>query len=105
MSQPKISQEGAHILIVPLFPHHLDPSAFTVVQEIVRSGAAENYSPEDVLLSIVYQFNNVSATTPPLSPDSATFSDTASRPSTAGSQFSSSSGVSLAHCNFMCSIY
>ncbi|KAL1940328.1 hypothetical protein VTO73DRAFT_8900 [Trametes versicolor] len=71
-----------------------DPSAFTVVQEIVRSGAAENYSIEDVLLSIVYQFNNVSAT-PPLSPDSATFSDSASRPSTAGSQFSSSSGADL----------
>ncbi|KAI0644880.1 hypothetical protein C8Q79DRAFT_911633 [Trametes meyenii] len=65
-----------------------DPSTFTVVQEIVRSGAAEQHTPEDVLLSIVYQFNNVSAT-PPLSPDSATFSDTASRPGTAGSQFSS----------------
>ncbi|KAI0359290.1 hypothetical protein OH77DRAFT_1016361 [Trametes cingulata] len=71
-----------------------DPSVFTVVQEIVRSGAAEQHTPEDVLLSIVYQFNNVSAT-PPLSPDSATFSDTASRPSTAGSQFSSTSASDL----------
>ncbi|KAI0628408.1 hypothetical protein C8Q77DRAFT_1068156 [Trametes polyzona] len=71
-----------------------DPSVYTVVQEIVRTGAAEQYSPEDVLLSIVYQFNNVSAT-PPLSPDSATFSDTASRPGTAGSQFSSTSASDL----------
>ncbi|KAI0764314.1 hypothetical protein BD413DRAFT_494797 [Trametes elegans] len=71
-----------------------DPSAYTVVQEIVRSGAAESYTPDDVLLSIMYNFNNVSAT-PPLSPDSATFSDTASRPSTAGSQFSSTSTSEL----------
>ncbi|KAI0333257.1 hypothetical protein GY45DRAFT_1368512 [Cubamyces sp. BRFM 1775] len=71
-----------------------DPSVFSVVQEIVRSGAAEHHAPEDVLLSIHYQFNNVSAT-PPLSPDSATFSDTASRPSTAGSQFSSTSTSDL----------
>ncbi|KAI8978183.1 hypothetical protein BD414DRAFT_509296 [Trametes punicea] len=71
-----------------------DPSVFTVVQEIVRSGAAEQHAPEDVLLSIMYHFNNVAAT-PPLSPDSATFSDSASRPSTAGSQFSSTSTSEL----------
>ncbi|OSC98798.1 hypothetical protein PYCCODRAFT_1454194 [Trametes coccinea BRFM310] len=65
-----------------------DPSAFYVVQEIVRSNAVEPHGQEDVLLSIMYSFNNVSAT-PPLSPSSATFSDSASRPSTAGSSFSS----------------
>ncbi|KAI0827628.1 TEA/ATTS domain family-domain-containing protein [Trametes gibbosa] len=71
-----------------------DPSVFTITQEIVRTGAAEQYTPEDVLLSILFQFNNVSAT-PPLSPDSATFSDTVSRPGTAGSQFSSTSTSDL----------
>ena len=72
-----------------------DPSKYTVLQEIVRTGAAEGgqHAPEDVLLSIVYKFNNVSAT-PPLSPDSATFSSDVSRPGTAGSHFSSGSTVS-----------
>ncbi len=77
---------------------HLDPSAYVVMQEIVRSSAAENdsetYAPEDVLLSIVYQFNNVSTSSPPLTPDSVTFSTGASRPGTAGSHFSSESTVS-----------
>ncbi|KAI0753543.1 hypothetical protein C8Q80DRAFT_1267926 [Daedaleopsis nitida] len=74
-----------------------DPSAYVVMQEIVRHGAAESeqYAPEDVLLSIIYQFNNVSATTPPLSPDSTSFSTDASRPGTAGSQFSSESTPEL----------
>ncbi|EJF57264.1 hypothetical protein DICSQDRAFT_183308 [Dichomitus squalens LYAD-421 SS1] len=69
-----------------------DPSVYTVHQEIVRSGAADadQHAPEDVLLSIVYQFNNVTHT-PPLSPDSPTFSSDASRPGTAGSHFSSGS--------------
>ena len=101
-----------------------DPSAYTVLQEIVRSGAADSpnlnhsngndgdsedgthtqtHAPEDVLLSIVYQFNNVSSasalgagTTPPLSPDSDStrFAADASRPGTAGSQFSGESTVS-----------
>ncbi|RPD58115.1 hypothetical protein L226DRAFT_573265 [Lentinus tigrinus ALCF2SS1-7] len=76
-----------------------DPSAYTVLQEIVRSSAAENdnetHAPEDVLLSIVYQFNNVSASTPPLSPDSTTFSTDVSRPGTAGSHFSGESTPEL----------
>ena len=68
-----------------------------MLQEIVRHGASsENgqYNSGDVLLSIVYRFNIVSATTPPLSPDSTTFSTSASRPGTAGSHFSSESSVS-----------
>ncbi|KAI1786632.1 hypothetical protein LXA43DRAFT_50301 [Ganoderma leucocontextum] len=67
-----------------------DPSAYTVLQEIIRIGApeADQHAPEDVLLSIVYQFNNVTHT-PPLSPDTPTFSSDASRPGTAGSHFSS----------------
>ena len=74
----------------------LDPSKYMVLQEVVRTGAPEGgqHAPEDVLLSIVYKFNNVSAT-PPLSPDSATFSSDASRPGTAGSHFSSGSTVSF----------
>ncbi|RDX43713.1 hypothetical protein OH76DRAFT_1179653 [Lentinus brumalis] len=76
-----------------------DPSAYVVMQEIVRSSAAENdsetYAPEDVLLSIVYQFNNVSTSSPPLTPDSVTFSTGASRPGTAGSHFSSESTPEL----------
>ena len=73
-----------------------DPSVYTVHQEIVRSGAADAdpHAPEDILLSIVYQFNNVTHT-PPLSPDSPTFSSDASRPGTAGSHFSSGSTVSF----------
>ena len=84
-----------------MFP--LDPSKFIVKQEIIRVGAAEGgqHNPEDVLLSIVYKFNNVSAT-PPLSPDSATFSSDVSRPGTAGSHFSNGSAVSIfiVHCHF-----
>ena len=76
-------------------PPDADPSAYTVLQEIVRTGApeADQHAPEDVLLSIVYQFNNVTQT-PPLSPDTPTFSSDAGRPGTAGSHFSSEGTVS-----------
>lgn len=78
----------------------LDPSVYTVMQEIVRHGAtteSDQFAPEDVLLSIVYRFNNVSATTPPLSPEGTSFSADVSRPGTAGSQFSSESTVRHPH--------
>ncbi|KAH9925906.1 uncharacterized protein BXZ73DRAFT_103078 [Epithele typhae] len=73
-----------------------DPAKYVVLQEVVRIGAPENgmHAPEDVLLSIVYKFNNVSMT-PPLSPAGTTYSHEASRPGTAGSQFSGGSTPEL----------
>lgn len=51
---------------------------YTVVQDIIRSKDTAQSSPpatEDILLSVVYQFNNPFAT-PPLSPDSAAYGET-----------------------------
>ncbi|GBE80894.1 hypothetical protein SCP_0306150 [Sparassis crispa] len=68
-------------LFVPQFWQRLcdcnDPTSYTIVQEIVRScnpSQSAQTPVEEVLLSVVYQFNSP-ASTPPLSPQASSFGD------------------------------
>lgn len=74
---PLVSPSGT-LFLYSLTSATIDPTHYTVVQDIVRSKDTAQSSPpatENILLSVVYQFNNPFAT-PPLSPDSAVYGET-----------------------------